>query len=268
MRVQSSLALLLTLSLPAFVAGQANTRTKCDPDNAGLKLPAGFCATLFADTVRGARHLWVAPNGDVFVSREGGSNGGITALRDTNSDGKADERVKFASGFNSSEVTMFGGYLYTENITGVLRFPYRAGSLEAAGAAETVVEGLPSGGHQNKTFAIDRDGSLYVNIGSPTNSCQESDRAKDSPGKQPCTDLETRAGIWKWDAKKLNQKYANSVHFARGIRNAVGIAINPMDGKLWTTQHGRDQLGGPQGSWSFDVHYNAENPAEELLQVN
>jgi glucose/arabinose dehydrogenase len=58
------------------------------------------------------------------------------------------------------------------------------------------------------------------------------------------------------------------VHFARGIRNAVGIAISPLDGKLWTTQHGRDNLGGPSGNWSFDAKYNAENPAEELLQVN
>jgi glucose/arabinose dehydrogenase len=268
MRAKLVLASLLTLSVPAFLGAQGNSRTKCDADNAGLKLPAGFCATIFADTVRGARHLWVAPNGDVFVSRQGQTVGGITALRDTNSDGKADVEVKFATGFNSSEVAMFGGYLYTENITGVLRFPFKAGSLEAAGAAETVVEGLPSGGHQNKTFAIGRDGALYVNIGSPTNSCQEKDRVKDSPGKQPCADLETRGGVWKWDARKLNQKYANAVHFARGIRNAVGIAINPADGKLWATQHGRDQLGGPQGSWSFDARYSAENPAEELLQVN
>ncbi|MGE5101434.1 MAG: PQQ-dependent sugar dehydrogenase, partial [Deltaproteobacteria bacterium] len=205
MRANSALALLLALSVPAIAGAQGNGRTKCDPDNAGLKLPAGFCATIFADTVHGARHLWIAPNGDVFVSRQGKNDGGITALRDTNSDGKADEQVQFASGFNSSEIAMFGGYLYTENITGVLRFPYKAGSLESAGAAETVVEGLPSGGHFNKTFAIDRNGSLYVNIGSPTNSCQEKDRAKDSPGRQPCPDLETRAGVWKWDARKLNQ---------------------------------------------------------------
>jgi glucose/arabinose dehydrogenase len=274
MRAKIAVTLLLTLFVPAYVAAQGGARTKCDSDNTGLKLPTGFCATIFADTLRGARHLWVAPNGDVFVSRQlagangGPPGGGITALRDTNADGKADEQVKFASGFNSSEVAMFGGYLYAESITGVLRFPFKAGSLEAAGAADTVVEGLPSGGHQNKTFAIDRDGSLYVNIGSPTNSCQEADRMKGSPGKQPCTDVETRAGIWKWDARKLKQNYASSVHFARGIRNAVGIAINPMDGKLWTTQHGRDNLGGPQGNWSFDAHYNAENPAEELLQVN
>ena len=269
MHAKAALTLLATFVIPLGLGAQDNARTKCDPDNAGLKLPPGFCATIFADTLRGARHLWIAPNGDVFVSQQAVNNGGgIVALRDTNGDGRADEQVKFATGFNSSEVMMFDGHLYAENLSGILRFPYKAGSIEPASRADTVVDGLPTGGHQNKTFAIGRDGSLYVNIGSPTNSCQEKDRIKDSPGKEPCADLETRAGIWKWDARKLNQKYANSVHFARGIRNAVGITINPADGKLWTTQHGRDQLGGPQGSWSFDTHYNAENPAEELLQVN
>jgi glucose/arabinose dehydrogenase len=258
--------------LPACVDAQRGARpAKCDSENAGLVLPAGFCATVFADTVRGARHVWVAPNGDVFVAAQGGGDaGGVWALRDSNHDGTADERVHFASGFNSSEVTMFDGYIYAENITGVLRFPYKAGSLEPAGKTDTVVSGLPDGGHQNKTFTIDKDGSLYVNIGSPTNSCQEKDRAPDSPGKQPCTDLDTRAGIWKWDARKLHQTYENSVHFAKGIRNAVGITVSPLDGKLWATQHGRDQLGSKEtgGSWSFSVRYNAENPAEELLHVN
>lgn len=263
---------LAALLLPACVGAQRGVNSvKCDSENVGLTLPAGFCASVFADSVAGARHMWVAPNGDVFVAAQGrGGAGGVWALRDSNHDGKADERVHFASGFNSSEVTMFDGYVYAENITGVLRFPYKAGSLEAAGKVDTVVSGLPSGGHQNKTFTIDKDGSLYVNIGSPTNSCQEKDRAPDSPGKRPCTDLDTRAGIWKWDARKLHQTYENSVHFARGIRNAVGIALNPMDGKLWATQHGRDQLGSKEtgGSWSFSVQYNADNPAEELVQVN
>jgi glucose/arabinose dehydrogenase len=214
--------------------------------------------------------MWVAPNGDVYVSQQGrGNNGGITILRDTNGDGHADKRVKFASGFSSSEVAMFDGHIYAENRAGVLRFPYKAGSLDSAASRETVVDGLPSGGdHFAKTFTIDKDGALYVNIGSPSNSCQEKNRAKDSPGKNPCAELDTRAGIWKWDARKLDQTYANSVHFARGIRNAVGITISPLDGKLWTTQHGRDQLGGPNGNWPFDAKYGAENPAEELMPVN
>ena len=49
--------------------------------------------------------------------------------------------------------------------------------------------------------------------------------------------------MWKFDARKEHQTPSASNHFARGIRNAVGIAISPLDGKLWTTQHGRDQLG-------------------------
>ena len=41
---------------------------ECDPDNAGLTLPDGFCALLFASDVTGARHIEVAGNGDVFVA--------------------------------------------------------------------------------------------------------------------------------------------------------------------------------------------------------
>ena len=265
------LSILSVLSLFATASvARAQSATHCDPDNAGLKLPPGFCATVFADSVKGARHIWVAPNGDVFVTAQGRNAGGIWALRDERGEGKATRRVKFASGFNSSEIREFGGYLYTEDYKDVLRFPYRAGSIEPAGAPDTIVQGLQPGEHFNKTFVIDRDGSLYVNIGSPSNSCQEKDRAKESPGKNPCPELETRAGIWQWDARKTHQTYANAVHFARGIRNAVGITISPLDGKLWATQHGRDQLGGEEtgGDWPNSVHYNAENPAEELLQVN
>jgi glucose/arabinose dehydrogenase len=109
---------------------------------------------------------------------------------------------------------------------------------------------------------------LYVNVGSQTNSCQATDRGKNVPGKNPCTELETRAGIWKFDARKKGQTEATGVHFAKGIRNAVGITISPLDNKLWATMHGRDQLGGDGGSWEFDARYNSENPAEELLQVN
>ncbi|HVX39981.1 MAG TPA: PQQ-dependent sugar dehydrogenase [Gemmatimonadaceae bacterium] len=267
MRVYIVAALAGSVVLAA--PGLAQAGTQCAPDNAGLELPHGFCAALYADSVTGARHLWIAPNGDVFVST-GRGNHGIVALRDANGDGRADERVTIATGFNSSELREFDGYLYTENTTDVLRFPYTAGALEPAGAMDTVVKGLPKGGdHFYKTFIIDRDGSLYVNVGSADNACQEKNRAPRSKGKNPCDELETRAGIWKFDARKRDQTQAGAVHFARGIRNAVGMAISPFDGKLWVTQHGRDQLGGSAGgNWPFSDRYNAENPAEELLQPN
>src|SRR5256885_15291169 len=86
----SMIAVLIALTVPAVVAAQGAGAAKCAPDNVGLKLPAGFCATIFADSVAGARHLVVAPNGDVFVSAQGrGGGAGVVALRDTNHDGHA-----------------------------------------------------------------------------------------------------------------------------------------------------------------------------------
>jgi len=276
------ITLLSCLTIPSVVSAQA-AGAKCAPDNAGLKLPAGLCASIFADTVRGARHLVVAPNGDVFVSAQG-RGGGVIALR-PNAGGQADAPKPFATGFTSSEVALFDGYLYTEalaarapgvtvapgtpSVIAIVRYPLKPGELTPSGPPDTIVAGLPGQpGHSTRNFAISREGVLYVNVGSRTNSCQAEDRKKDSPGADPCTELDTRAGIWKFDARKKNQTQATAVHFARGIRNAVGIAISPADGKLWATQHGRDQLGGDGAVGPFDAKYNAENPAEELMQVN
>jgi glucose/arabinose dehydrogenase len=277
MRRRSTLAALTVLAIPALLGAQRGSEN-CDPDGAGLKLPKGFCAIVYADTLRGARHIIVAPNGDVIVSVQGrggsggAATGGVWILRDDDGDGKADRHVHFASGFSSSEVALFDGYLYTETNTAILRFPFANATFAPAGKPDTVAEELPGGGsHFVKTFAIDRAGNLFVNFGTATNSCQTPDRQKEVPGKRPCDEVEIRGGIWKFDARKLHQKPSAENHFARGIRNAVGIAMNPMDGKLWTTQHGRDGLGGePEGvgQWPNDTHYNAENPAEELLQVN
>src|SRR5207302_11073121 len=143
-----------------------------------------------------------------------------------------------------------------------------AGELAPSGPPDTIVAGLPGlPGHRTRNFAITSDGAMYVNVGSNTNSCQSEDRKQGVMGKNPCTDLETRAGIWKFDARKKNQTQTAAVHFAKGIRNAVGIAINPMDGRLWVVQHGRDQLYDWRAKLGLDsaaaVKYNAENPAEE-----
>src|SRR4051812_40401042 len=95
--------LLLVPVVAAVVLMAAHTPSvapKCDDE---IKLPAGFCAVVFADSVAGARHLAVARNGDVFVSAQGrGGGAGVVALRDTNADGRADVRVQYAGGFGSS----------------------------------------------------------------------------------------------------------------------------------------------------------------------
>src|SRR6478609_6049623 len=72
----------------------------CDPDNGGLKLPAGFCALVVADNLGAARHLAVAPNGDLFVALEDsrGRTGGVVALHDKDGDGHMDQTERFGPG--------------------------------------------------------------------------------------------------------------------------------------------------------------------------
>jgi glucose/arabinose dehydrogenase len=271
------------------VACAQRTASPCDA--AGLKLPAGFCASVYADSadgisLRGVRQIAVAPNGDLFVAVSGRS-GGVVGLRDTEKSGRADKAERFSTGYSSNHVFLFEGHLYAEAqpaapqrgtagpspTTAILRYPLKAGELTPSGAPDTIVQSIPAfPGHNTRNFVITRDGVLYLNIGSPSNTCQAQDRKAGEPGVNPCTELDTRAGIWKFDARKTHQTPSAANHFARGIRNAVGIAISPLDGKLWTTQHGRDQLYDWHAKLGLDSaaaqKYNAENPAEELLQVN
>src|SRR6185503_10442369 len=110
----ASLSLLAAPGVLSAQARQASRDPKCAEGNGGLTLPAGFCATIFADSLTGPRHLVVAPNGDVFVALQGsrGNGGGVIGLRDTNNDGVADQRES-VSGFRASEVVLFDGSLYT-----------------------------------------------------------------------------------------------------------------------------------------------------------
>lgn len=251
--------------------GMAGDGVKCDPDNGGLTLPRGFCAVVFADQLGRARHIAVAPNGDVFVaihtSRGGdNSNVGILAFRDTDGDGKADVQRHFGE-LPGHGIALHGGYLYFGPDDRVIRYPMRTGELEPAGPPETIVKGLPGGrSHRAKSLAISDDGALFVNIGSPSNACQEEDRSAGSPGKDPCPELGRRAGIWKFDANKPNQTQADGERFATGLRNTVALALHPVSGTLYGVQHGRDQLAQNWGDL-FTERQSAEKPSEELVRI-
>jgi glucose/arabinose dehydrogenase len=241
----------------------------CAPDNAGLTLPPGFCASLFADSLGAPRHMAVAANGDVFVQIAGGPRGatpprGIAAIRDANKDGKADTIAWFGTP-GGTGIALHAGYLYSDEKSRIVRFPLAAGRLVPSGDSQVVVDGLPTGGHPARNFVIDRAGNLFVNIGSRTNSCQAEDRKTGSMGVNPCVELETRAGIWKFDANKTGQQFSPAARYATGIRNAVGIAL--QGNQLFSTQHGRDQLYQNWGTM-YDTPKSAENPAEELLLIN
>lgn len=266
--------LALLLALPALLAAcvpAVAPPPECDPDDGGLVLADGFCALVFADVGGRVRHITVRPNGDVFVAayagRGQGPAGGVVSLRDTTGDGRADVTERFGSGRGGSGIAASETHVWLGMDGAVLRFAVPAGDLLPGGTPDTIVSGLPADrSHRAKSLALSGDGRIFVNIGSPTNSCQQEDRQAGSPGIDPCPDLETRAGVWVFDANRPGQTQADGQRFASGIRNSVALTVNPADGRLYVAQHGRDQLSANWGSM-FTEAQSAETPAEELFAV-
>ena len=253
-----------TAGADSAAATAAAPAAACADTSAGLTLPNGFCATVFADSVAHGRHVVVASNGDVYVTVEGtapapekqmsGADKGsapysFAALRDTNHDGKADIMKRVGS-LGNTGIGLSNGYLYVDEGKRIVRYARPDSQLVPTAKAEVVVDGIPLGpGHRSRDFVIGSDGALYVNVGSATNSCQKKDRENESPGVDPCTELTTRAGIWRFAANKVNQHFTPSARYATGIRNAMGIAFGP-DGKLQVNQG--DDFGWPYCYYAQD----------------
>jgi glucose/arabinose dehydrogenase/mono/diheme cytochrome c family protein len=249
----------------------------CSKDT-GLMLPPGFCATVFADGVGHARHMVVAPNGVLYVNTWSGryygndtppAGGFLLALQDKNGVGKADVIERFGETAQSGSaggtgIGLYQGWIYAETNDRIVRYALPAGSIVPRDAPETIVSGLPLGGdHPMHPFIIDAKGSMYVDVATATNACQSQNRQAASPGINPCTELETRGGVWRYDADKANQKFSPAARYATGIRNAEGFAFD-SSGRLFVTQHGRDQL---HANWPnlYKPSEEATLPAEELL---
>jgi len=261
-----------------------SSNSTCAGDNGGITLPPGFCATVFADTIGHARHIIVNSNGDVYVNTWGGKyyttpahpGGYLVALRDTSKDGVADVVKRFGpdslrgSG-GGTGIGIYKGSLYAEQFVAgsakIVRYAISTDSMTPTSPVpETIVSGLPiAGDHPMHPFAIGQAGDLYVDLGSATNSCQVKNRTRESPGRKPCTELTTRAGIWRYDANKTNQTFSPKERYSTSIRNAVGIAFDPS-GQLYSTQHGRDQLA---ENWPkvYTPDQGQNLPAEELLKI-
>ena len=244
----------------------------CDADNGGISLPEGFCALVVADSVGPARHIDVAPNGDIFIALRNTFGpdrslipGGVVVLRDLDGDGRADEEFRWGEN-GGNEVLLGEGFVYFATDDAILRYPLDSGSTVPSAAPDTIVSDLPATqNHRAKSLALGPDGSLFVNIGSPSNACQEEPRAVGSAGMDPCPQLEQRAGIWRFDSDNVGQTLIQGERFATGLRNTVALRIHPS-GALYGVIHGRDQL-----SALWNEHYteedSAEKPAEEFVRI-
>jgi glucose/arabinose dehydrogenase/cytochrome c5 len=262
-------------------ASAQNDAVSCPGKDPGITLPPGFCATVFADNLGHARHLTVTSNGVVYVNTWSGlyygndkppAGGFLVALKDTDGDGKADVVSRFGKtvaqgSAGGTGIALYNGALYAEVNDRIVRYKLPEIGVVPTDPPETIVSGLPlTGDHPMHPFAINDKGEMFVDVATATDSCQKKNRMAKSPGLKPCKELETRGGIWRYDANKTGQKFSPGERYATGIRNADGISVDPQDQSLYATQHGRDQL---SQNWPnlYQPKQGAELPAEELLRV-
>ena len=270
-----------TLAAQPPAAHAPASASSCPANDTGLELPPGFCATIFADGIGHARHMVAAADGVLYVNTWSGRyyvgapappGGFLVALRDTSGSGKADWIRRFGptedtGGHGGTGIALYQGYLYAENNDEIIRYRLAPGADLPSGPPEVIVSGLPlTGDHPMHPFQIDASGWMYVDVATATNACQERNRMLESPGIKPCTELETRGGIWRFSATAMDQHFSPAQRYATGIRNADGIAIDSTGHGLFATQHGRDQLG---QNWPkiYTVEQGAILPAEELVHV-
>ena len=186
-------------------------------------VPQGFHINIFAKDFKRPRLLTVAPNGDIFLAETGA--GRVVVLRDPNHTGGAQEQSVFAENLvRPFGIAFHDDYVYIGNMTSVVRFKYDPKTSKRLGEAEKLLD-LPGGGHDTRNLAFTADGKhLLVAVGSASNI---------STGEMPI-----RAAVTICDPDGQNAR-----QFATGLRNPVGLTIEPVTGKAWVTVNERDELG-------------------------
>jgi glucose/arabinose dehydrogenase len=260
--------LLLLLPAPPGASAAPHASAPCDKDP-GITLSPGFCATVFADHVGEVRHLAMDANGYLYAAlSKPGHGGAIAVLHDSKGTGHADS-VRYFGDTGGSGIGLHDGFLYFATDTEVLRYALAPGAPVPTELPQTVVGGFPEQDeHAAKTIAFDDAGHLYVNVGAPSNACQQQDRDPGSPGQSPCPLLAEHGGIWRFDADQPHQAFPqDGTRYATGIRNAVAITWGGSQDALYALQMGRDQLA---DNWPkrFSAAQSAELPAEEFLRVH
>jgi glucose/arabinose dehydrogenase len=187
-----------------------------------LNLPPGFGVSLFDAGLGSPRWIVTGPDGKLWVT-ERGAGRVLVYEPQGGADAPQPPRV-FAAGLNQPHgIDFYGGYVYIAETTRVLRI--RNDNGQAAGAPEVVIKGLPGdGGHSTRTLLFTPDNKLLVSIGSSCNVCREAD--------------ERRAAVMIYDPDGSNGRL-----YATGLRNAVGLALDPSTRQVWFTSNGRDSLG-------------------------
>lgn len=224
------------------------------PGNKTPIAPKGFTVTKFADGLKNPRWIYVAPDGDIFVAEsnatrafvqkvgdvvtgkaasenEQKSADRITLLRDTNKDGKPDQRFTFLQKLDQPfGMLILGNSFYVANTNGLVQFPYKKGDNKITAAGKTILA-LPAGGYNNhwtRNVIASPDGAkLYVSVGSGSNVAEHG-----------MENEKRRANILQVNPDGSDEKI-----YAGGLRNPVGMDWAPGSNTLWTVVNERDELG-------------------------
>ncbi|EBA08988.1 PQQ-dependent sugar dehydrogenase [Sagittula stellata] len=235
---------IMTLKMPVAEGWNNGRLPTCAP---GLKVNA------FATGLDHPRWIEVLPNGDVLVAESkeqagppktlmdhaaqatmrrvkaiGKSANRVTLWRDTDGDGVAEIRKVFVENQNQPfGMALVGNRFYLGNTDGIKIFDYADGDDALVGDGEKLVDFKPHG-HWTRSLLVSPDGTkIYAGVGSLSNI-----------GDQGMAAEEGRAAIWEMDVATGSARI-----FASGLRNAVGMAWEPVQGKLWTVVNERDGLG-------------------------
>jgi glucose/arabinose dehydrogenase len=232
------------------------------PADAWPQTLPGFKVDLFASDLKNPRLITTAPNGDLFVAES--DPGVILVFRGIGADGKAETQQTFATGLNRPFGIAFyppgpkPRYVYVGNTDSVVRFPYQNGDLKARSSSETIVPTLPSsGGHWTRNVAFSLDGKqMFISVGSSSNVID----TDTTPVER------NRANIL------VANPDGSDLHvYASGIRNPVGLTVDPTTGEVWTSVNERDLLGDnlppdyithveENGFYGWPWYYSGGNP--------
>ena len=262
------LAVIVGLSnLSSCKSNNKTTETEsASVPKANLKLPEGFSATIIADSLGHLRHMAINKNGDIYVTLSSLKDGnGIYFLSDTDHNGSIDKKTGFAD-YPGTGIAIKNGYLYSASNSAVYRYTLNGqGEIDTSVKPEEIVQGLVDKGRDNsKSIALDDQNNLYVWVGSYSDACRQEGSGEGIPG---CPLLDSVGGIWQFKADQLNQSYADAVHYAKGIKNPVGVSWNNSTHSLFATQHGRGSFDDKFPQY-YTAKQSSELPAETLYELH
>jgi len=216
--------------------------------------PEGFSVTLFADSMKNPRNIYIAPNGDILVAEAntemkgvkklgakiigaagsqnlGKSANRVTLFRDTNNDGVPDLKSTFLSDLNQPYgMLILGNSFYVANTDGIWKYDYKVGQTKITTPGKMILS-LPAGGYNNhwtRNLHINSKGDkIFVSVGSGTNVADHG------------MDVEKRRA----NILEINPDGSGERIYASGLRNPAGIDVQPGTGVVYTVVNERDELG-------------------------